>query len=82
MENLAFTRVNLFNVRVIMMIMCVPVEELLCQVVVQQIPILECLLSRACGRLWLRPTMLGIKHRCFLRTQLQWPFLVLGSPRV
>jgi hypothetical protein len=33
MEKLIFIRVNLFDVRVIMMIMHVPVEELLCQVV-------------------------------------------------
>jgi hypothetical protein len=31
MEKLAFTRVNLFDVRVIMTIMLVPVVELLCQ---------------------------------------------------
>jgi hypothetical protein len=30
MEKAAFTRANLFGVRVIMVIMCVPVEELLC----------------------------------------------------
>jgi hypothetical protein len=30
MEKLVFTGVNLFDVRVIMVIMCVPVEELLC----------------------------------------------------
>jgi hypothetical protein len=33
MEKLIFIRANLFDVRVIMMIMHVPVEELLCQVV-------------------------------------------------
>jgi hypothetical protein len=33
MEKPAFTRVNLSDVRVIMMIMCVLVEELLCQAV-------------------------------------------------
>jgi hypothetical protein len=33
MEKPAFTRVNLSDVRVIMMIMCVLVEKLLCQAV-------------------------------------------------
>jgi hypothetical protein len=33
MEKSSFTRVNLSDVRVIMMIMCVPVVELLCQAV-------------------------------------------------
>jgi hypothetical protein len=40
---------DLSDVRVIMMIMHVLVEELLCQVVMGQIPVLECLLSGASG---------------------------------
>jgi hypothetical protein len=42
MKKSAFTRASLFNVRVIMVIMCVLVE-LLCQTVMGQIPLLECL---------------------------------------
>jgi hypothetical protein len=51
MEKSAFTRVNLSDVRVIMVIMRVLVEELLCQTVMKQIPVFECLLSVMCGRL-------------------------------
>jgi hypothetical protein len=40
---------DLSDVRVIMMIMHVLVEELLCQVVMGQILVLECLLSGASG---------------------------------
>jgi hypothetical protein len=52
MEKFAFTSTNLSNIKVIMMIMRVPVEELICQVVTGQILVLECLLSGArdaCG---------------------------------
>jgi hypothetical protein len=59
-EKPAFTRVNLSNVKVIMTIIRVLVKELLCQTVMGQIPVLECLLSSARGRLWLRPFMPGI----------------------
>jgi hypothetical protein len=42
MEKPAFTRANLSDIRVIMTIMRVLVEELLCQVVTGRIPVLEC----------------------------------------
>jgi hypothetical protein len=48
-----------------MTIMCVLVEKLVWQVVMRWIPVLECLLSGARRRLWLRPIMLGIKCHCF-----------------
>jgi hypothetical protein len=35
-----------------MVIMCILVEELLCQVTMGRIPVLDCLLSGARGRLW------------------------------
>jgi hypothetical protein len=54
-----------------MAIMHVPIEELLCQALTRWISVLECLLSGAYGRMWLRPIMLGIKCHCFLRTRLQ-----------
>jgi hypothetical protein len=59
-EKPAFTRVGLSDVRLIMVIMRVLVE-LLCQAVIGQIPILECLLSDACERLRLHPVMSVIK---------------------
>jgi hypothetical protein len=46
MENSAFTKANLPNVRVIMEIMRVLMEKLLCQAVTGQIPVLECLFVR------------------------------------
>jgi hypothetical protein len=55
MEKSAFTRVNLSDVRVTMVIMCVPVEVLLCQMMTGRNPVLKCLLLGACGCLWPRP---------------------------
>jgi hypothetical protein len=49
MENPAFTRACLFDVSVIMVIMCVPLVELLCQVVMGWILAVEYLLSGRCG---------------------------------
>jgi hypothetical protein len=71
MEKPAFTRANLSDVRVIMAIKRVLMVELLCQAVTGWIPVLECPLSGACGCLWLRPIMSGIKWRSFPRIQLQ-----------
>jgi hypothetical protein len=68
MEKPTFTRVNLSNVRMIMTIMRVLVDKLLCQMVMEQIQVLECLLSGVCGCLWLHPIVLGIKWRCLSRT--------------
>jgi hypothetical protein len=65
MEKLAFTRVNLSDVRVIMVIMRVLVEELLCQTVMGCIPVLECLLPGVHGCLWLHHFLAGIKCCCF-----------------
>jgi hypothetical protein len=42
MEKLAFTRVNLFNVKVITTIILVLLEKSLSQVVMGLIPVLEC----------------------------------------
>jgi hypothetical protein len=44
-EEAHFTRANLSDVRMIMTIMHVLVEELLCQTMMGQIPVFECLLS-------------------------------------
>jgi hypothetical protein len=70
MQKYAFIRTNLYGVRVIMVIMCVPVRELLCQAVTGQIPVLECPLPDACGLVWLCPVMPGIKCHHFPRTRL------------
>jgi hypothetical protein len=80
MEMPAFTRVNLSNVRVIIVIMCVLMEELLCQTVMEWIPVLECPLSGVCGRLWLRPVMADIKWHCFPRSRLQWRLPSIEKP--
>jgi hypothetical protein len=61
MEKPAFSRASLSGVRVIMLIVCVPVVELLCHTVMGQIPLLKYLLSSACGHLWPCPITLGIK---------------------
>jgi hypothetical protein len=52
-QNPAFIRVSLSDVRVIMENMRVFVVELLCEVVTGRIPVLDCLLLGACGRMWL-----------------------------
>jgi hypothetical protein len=57
MEKLTFTGANLSDVRVIMAIMHVHMEELLCQAATGQILVLECLLLGARGRICLRPFM-------------------------
>jgi hypothetical protein len=57
MEKLAFTGANLSDVRVIITIMHVHMEELLCQAATGQILVLECLLLGARGRICLRPFM-------------------------
>jgi hypothetical protein len=46
MENPVFTRANLFDVKVIMAIMHVLMEELLCQPVMGWVLVLECLFIR------------------------------------
>jgi hypothetical protein len=70
MEKFVFTRANLSNVRVIIAIMCVLMNDLLCQVVMEHVSILTCLLSSARGRLWLRSVMPNIKWCRFPRP---WP---------
>jgi hypothetical protein len=59
MEKPTFTRANLSNVRVIMMIMRVSLDELLCQGVTGHILVLKYLLSGACGSLWRLAEALG-----------------------
>jgi hypothetical protein len=61
MEDPSFTGVSLSYVRVIMMIMCVLMVELLCQAVIGRVPVLECLLLGAHGHQRLRHVMSGIK---------------------
>jgi hypothetical protein len=80
MEKPAFTKANLFNVRVVMTIMHVLMEEFLCQAMTGHIPVPECLLSGVRGRLWLHPVMLGIKWHCFLRPRLQGHLPDIGEP--
>jgi hypothetical protein len=70
MEKPAFTRESLSDVRVIMVIMCVLVEDLICQVVTGRISVLKYLMSGARGRQWPCPVVPGIKCRFFLRTRL------------
>jgi hypothetical protein len=72
MGNSAFTRTSLSGVRVIMMIMCDPMGELLCHTVMGWILVLEYSLSDVCELLWLRLVVSGIKCYRFLRTWLQW----------
>jgi hypothetical protein len=81
MEKPAFTRVNLSDIRVIMVIMHVLMEELLCQVVMGQIPVLKCQLSSACGHPWLHLVMPCIKCLCFPRTELQGHLPSTREPR-
>jgi hypothetical protein len=59
MENSILIGVSLLDVRVIIVIMCVLVVELLCQAVMGWILVLECLLPGV--RLWLRLVLPGIK---------------------
>jgi hypothetical protein len=70
MEEPVFTDASLSDVRVIIAIMTVTVEELLCQAVMRQILVLEYLLFGARGRLWLCPVVPGIKCYLFLRSRL------------
>jgi hypothetical protein len=63
-------RVSLFDVKIIMSIMRVLMVELLCPMVAGRIPVLECLLLGACGCLWLRPVLFGIKWPRCLRSGL------------
>jgi hypothetical protein len=65
-----FTRVNLSDINVIMVTICVLVEELPCHAVMGHILVLECLLSGAHVCLWLCPVMSGIKWCCFQMIQL------------
>jgi hypothetical protein len=71
MEKPTVTRACLSGVRVIMLIMHVLVVELLCHAVMGWVPVLKCLLSGVCGRLWVCLIVLGIKYHCFPWTRLQ-----------
>jgi hypothetical protein len=61
MEKPTYTRTNLSSARVIMTIIYVLVGELLCQTVMERIPVLECPLPGVHGLLWLRPITPDIK---------------------
>jgi hypothetical protein len=76
-----FIRVSLFNVRVIIVIIRVPVVELLRQVVTGRILVLKYLLSGTGGHLWPYPVVPDIKCHCFLMSGLQWCLLGTESPR-
>jgi hypothetical protein len=81
MENTTFIRASLSDVREIVTIMHVLVEELLCHAMIERIPVLKCLLSRACGHLWLRPVLPSIKWHHYPMTQDLWPLAwYLGYP--
>jgi hypothetical protein len=80
MEKPAFARVNLSDVRVIIVIMHVPMVELLCQVSMGQIPVLECLLSSVHGCLSPCLVVPGIKCHGFSRTRLRWCLPSTESP--
>jgi hypothetical protein len=81
MEKPAFTEVSLSDVRVIMMIMHVPMEELLCQATMGWVPLLKYLLSGARGCLCPCPVVPGNECCCFSRTRLQWCLLHIETPR-
>jgi hypothetical protein len=76
-----FYRGKLTDVRVIMAIMRVPVEELLHQVAMGRILVLKYLQSGVHGHLWPCPVIPGIKYLCFLRTRLHWRLPGTESPR-
>jgi hypothetical protein len=57
-------RVSLSDVKVIVAFMCVLVGESLYQVLMGQIPALECLLPAACGSQWLHLVLSNIKWPC------------------
>jgi hypothetical protein len=83
MEIPAFIGASLSDVKVIMMIMCVLVVELLCQTVTGRIPVLECLLLGTRGRLRLCLIMFGIKWPHHSRTLALEPLArYLGYPQV
>jgi hypothetical protein len=80
MEKPTFTRANLSDVRVIMAIMHVLMDELLCQTVMGGIPLLKCMLLGARRRLWLHPIRPGIKWCCFLRPEFHGHLPGTGEP--
>jgi hypothetical protein len=80
-EKPTFTEVSLSDLRVIMMIMCVFVEELLCQAVMGQILVLKYLLSGMRGHLWPCPIVPGTKYYRFPRTCSNAAYPVLKTLR-
>jgi hypothetical protein len=70
MQKHTFSEVSLSDVKVIMMIMRVPVEELLCLAATGQILVPKYLLSGVHGRLWTCPVMSSIICRRFPRARL------------
>jgi hypothetical protein len=81
MEKPTFTKMNLFDVRVIMVIMHILVRELLCQAVTGWIPVLECPILWHVWLLWLCPVMSGIKCCHLPRTRLKCRLPGTGEPR-
>jgi hypothetical protein len=72
MESPTLIGVRLSDVRVVMMIMHVLVVELLYQAVMEQIPVLECLL----------PGMHGYQRLRHVMSDTKWPhFLRISTPR-
>jgi hypothetical protein len=82
MEKSAFTRTCLSRIKVIMVIMCILLIELLYQTMMGQLLVLEYLMSGVCGCLWLSLVVPGIECRCFLITWFRWCLFDAENPRV
>jgi hypothetical protein len=81
MENPTFPRASLSNVRVIMEIMRILVEEFLSQTVTGRSLVLECLLLGVRGHLWLRLVLPDIKWHRYPGTPTLWSLdQYLGYP--
>jgi hypothetical protein len=70
MEYIIFTRACLSFVTVIMVFMCLPLVEPLCQTVMGRIPALECRLSGALGLL--RPHPISPSNKCYCLPRPWW----------
>jgi hypothetical protein len=71
---------GLSDVRVIMTIMHVVMVKSLCQVVMERVPVLECMLLGTRGHPRLRPIMPSVKGHCIMRTRLQWLYSIVKRP--
>jgi hypothetical protein len=81
MEKPVFTRPNLSDVRVIMVIMHVLVVELLCQTAMGQISVFKYLKSGVRRCLWPCLVLPNIKCHRFPRSRLSWCFPGTECPR-